>query len=89
MLIELGSAVALVAVAVTARDRWLAWAGLLLLAAIWLSTALLQVPAHRGLSAGFDARTARHLVATNWLRTLAWSARCALLLWILLASRPA
>ncbi len=49
--------------------------GLLLLAVIWLSTALVQVPLHRRLGRGFDGETARRLVGTNWLRTAAWSAR--------------
>jgi hypothetical protein len=52
--------------------------GLLLLAAIWVSTAVLQVPCHRKLSKGFDVRVARRLVVTNWLRTLAWTGRAGL-----------
>ncbi len=52
-----------------------AWIGVALLAVIWLSTALVQVPLHRRLLVGFDRRAARRLVATNWLRTAAWSAR--------------
>lgn len=58
--------------------RALALAGLPLLAAIWLSTALVQVPCHRRLAAGFEPRTARRLVRTHWIRTVAWSARAAL-----------
>ncbi len=57
-----------------------AWLGWTLLASIWLSTALVQVPLHRRLSAGFDARAARRLVATNWWRTIAWTARAGLAL---------
>jgi hypothetical protein len=33
-----------------------------------------SVPAHRSLSAGFDAAVHRRLVRTNWLRTAAWTA---------------
>ncbi len=44
---------------------------------------LLQVPAHRRLSAGFDDRAASRLVETNWLRTALWSARSALILVVL------
>jgi hypothetical protein len=47
---------------------------------IWLSTALLQVPRHRALEAGFDPAAHRALVATNWIRTVAWTARGFLLL---------
>lgn len=54
-----------------------------LVAAIWLSTALLQVPRHTALGAGFDSREHRALVATNWLRTLAWTARGALVMWMM------
>ncbi|HMB70890.1 MAG TPA: hypothetical protein VKU85_16360 [bacterium] len=57
-------------------DRGWAMVGLGLLAVIWLSTFALQVPRHRRLAAGFDAATARSLVQTNWIRTVAWTARC-------------
>ena len=57
--------------------------GATLLLPIWLSTALLQVPAHRRLSAGFDDRAVSRLVKTNWLRTALWSARSALILVVL------
>ncbi|MEM6258778.1 MAG: hypothetical protein AAGI37_10745 [Planctomycetota bacterium] len=53
----------------------LAWAGLLLVALLWLSTAMLQVPCHNKLGKGFDERAHRRLVTTNWLRTALWSAR--------------
>ena len=58
-----------------------AWAGAALLAVVWLSTALLQVPQHGVLGQGFDAGAHRLLVTTNWLRTAAWSARGALVTW--------
>jgi len=79
MLIELGTAIA---------TAWyiggaLAWCGLALLVVVWVSTGLWQVPAHRRLEGGFDAVTHRRLTSTNWVRTVAWSARgiiaCALL----------
>jgi hypothetical protein len=57
-----------------------AWAGAVLVAAIWLSTALLQVPLHNRLQAAFSQEDARRLVATNWIRTAAWSLRAALVL---------
>ena len=56
--------------------------GLALLGVIWLSTALVQVPRHAILGAGYDARAHRTLVASNWVRTAAWTARGALVLWI-------
>jgi hypothetical protein len=61
-------------------------AGLGLVALLWLSTAFLQVPCHRRLSLGFDARAGRRLVRTNWLRTAAWTARSAIAMALLLPS---
>lgn len=62
---------------------WSAALGAGLLAAIWLSTALLQIPRHTALGDGFDRREHRALVTTNWLRTAAWSARGVLVVWML------
>lgn len=53
-----------------------------LLLGIWLSTFLLQVPQHNLLVKGWDAGAHRRLVQTNWLRTLTWSTRSILLLWL-------
>lgn len=53
----------------------LAWAGLALVSVNWVSTAALQMPCHRKLEKGFDPATHQKLVRSNWLRTLAWSAR--------------
>lgn len=58
----------------SAAFPWLA-TGFVLLAGIWASTGLLQVPLHGRLVRGFDDRVVRRLVATNWLRTVGWSAR--------------
>jgi hypothetical protein len=61
----------------------------------WASTAFLQVPLHGQLSAATDAQalqvTVTRLVATNWVRTFAWSAKFLLmlvLLWLLLKTTP-
>lgn len=59
---------------------WMPWVAGALLASIWLVTLFVQVPLHRRLGAGFDAHLHRRLVATNWLRTAAWTARGALAL---------
>lgn len=55
--------------------RALPLVGLALLGVVQASTVLLQVPAHGALAAGFDARAARRLVRTNWVRTAGWTAR--------------
>jgi len=62
---------------------WTAWASLALLAVIWASTAFLQVPLHAKLGHGRDEAALRKLVATNWIRTVAWSARLPLALMLL------
>ena len=61
------------------------WSGLALIALLWLSTFLVQVPLHARLALGFDARLHGRLVATSWLRTGAWSLRAAL---VVLTLRP-
>ncbi len=75
MITELGTALALLVVPPLGLGRGLLWLGLLLLALIWLSTAVLLVPLHRRLSGGRDLPAVRRLVACNWLRTVAWSGR--------------
>jgi len=60
--------------------------GLTLVAAIWLSTALVQVPCHDALSQGFDSALHQRLVRTNWMRTVTWSLRSLLVLWMVLSS---
>lgn len=54
----------------------------LLLGVIWASTFFLQVPLHRALLRGWNPKAHRQLVATNWIRTVAWSGRAILLGWI-------
>lgn len=58
--------------------RWERVAGLGLVLAVWGVTFFLSVPEHRQLSGGFDPAALRRLVGTNWLRTLGWTARGAL-----------
>lgn len=82
MLAELVTAILLVALAPTPIPRWMAIAGLALVAAIWLSTWRLQVPAHQRLARG-DASRIAPLVRGNWIRTAAWSARSGLALMML------
>ena len=46
-----------------------------LVAIIWVSTALIQVPCHNRLVDGFHQPSHRRLVDSNWIRTIAWSLR--------------
>ena len=52
-----------------------AWAAAALLGRALLSTVLLQVPLHRRLAEDHDDAAARRLIATNWIRTAAWTTR--------------
>ena len=58
------------------------WTGLMLVGLLWLSTSFLQVPQHSALERGFQKPAYEILVRSNWLRTVAWSIRAALMLWI-------
>ena len=75
MLAELGSAVWIFASANGDQVQGLALAGLVLLALIWISTAVFQAPAHGRLVLGFDGEVHRRLVRSNWIRTAAWLGR--------------
>lgn len=82
MLLEAATSVALLFFRPTEIPAWAAWVGLILLAAIWLSTAFLQVPRHTALGDGFDMSAHKSLVLSNWIRTTGWSARGLLVLWM-------
>jgi hypothetical protein len=75
MLIELATGLLLAWAPPAGVSPWTTTTGLVLLAVIWLSTAFVQVPGHNRLRHGFDADAHRRLVASNWIRTAAWSAR--------------
>jgi len=75
MLTEVATALWLAGMTPIPGSRTVAYAGLALLAVIWLSTAALQAPAHGRLSQGFDETVHRRLVRTNWIRTVAWICR--------------
>lgn len=55
----------------------LVWAAAVLAAVPVVVTVALSIPAHQHLGAGFDPAQHRRLVATNWLRTAAWTAHSA------------
>ena len=83
MLLEAATAIALVVWTPPGISGSLVWTGLLLVAGIWLSTALLQAPRHTVLGRGFDPAAHRFLVTSNWLRTALWSLRGLVVLCIL------
>jgi hypothetical protein len=85
MLIELGSAISLLLLSLTSggklglgiSPRHLTALGCLVL--IWASTFLIQVPLHLLLEQRADTKAMEFLVSTNWIRTILWSIRLALL----------
>lgn len=79
MLFELATAVLLLVSAPDSFPRWAAIVGLVMIALIWLSTVLLQIPCHNQLLNGFDESTYRRLVSSNWIRTVLWTARGVLM----------
>ncbi len=83
MLVELATSLALLAPSLRPANvsATLAWLAAGLVGVIWLSTGLLQVPLHNRLAQGFDAELVARLVATNWIRTVAWTARSGIVLW--------
>ena len=80
MLVELISGALILLLRPASWPLWAAVLGVVLLAVIWASTFFLQVPRHGELSAGFTDGAHRALLATNWIRTLAWTARGVLVL---------
>ena len=89
MVIELVTAIMLLSYRPPEVGRLFCWGGLGLVVLIWLSTAFLQVPCHARLGDGFDEAAHRFLVHSNWVRTVAWSLRGGLVLWMLwLLVRP-
>ena len=80
MLVELGLAGIL---SVQHNFQWNYLVPLLLVLLLWGSTFLMQVPAHNSLAAGKDLSTIRHLIQTNWIRTILWTLK-ALWLWLFL-----
>jgi len=64
-------------------------AGVALLAVAWGSTFLVQVPLHARLARdGHVPETVATLVRSNWIRTVAWTARAVLAAWMLRAALP-
>jgi hypothetical protein len=56
-------------------DRWLTIVALALMAVAYGTTALVSVPLHERLTHRFDTESHHRLVATNWIRTAAWTLR--------------
>jgi hypothetical protein len=87
MAVELAAATALAIWPPASVGRGPAIVGLALVAVIWLSTFFLQVPLHGRLARdGHSAGVVASLVRSNWVRTVAWTARAVLAAWMLRAA---
>jgi hypothetical protein len=56
--------------------------GLILVLIIWAVTFVFYIPDYTRLTHGYDAGILRRLLAWHLIRTLCWTARSVLLLWI-------
>jgi len=59
------------------------WFGLGLVVLIWGSTFFVQVPLHSQLAAEFNTDSYAALVTSNWVRTIAWTVRGLIVLWLI------
>jgi hypothetical protein len=64
-------------------SAWSAWVAAGLLGVALLSTVLVQVPLHARLAEHHDADAVRRLIVSNWVRTVAWTARGVVLAGVL------
>jgi len=81
MIIELASGIFLLWQ--NGNDAWY-WANIALLAVIWSSTFFIQMSLHGRLTEGFQEELQQQLVQSNWLRTVAWTVRSAILIWLMI-----
>ena len=87
MLVEAASATLIAINPPPAIGQPAALAGLAMVAILWLSTLLVQMPLHAQLKhAGHTPAAVAALVNTNWLRTILWTARALLAIWMLHAA---
>ncbi len=83
MLVELGIGGWLALQPVPATLRWVHYAAYACVILIWAVTFGVAVPLHNRLTAaGYGEATINGLVAANWVRTIAWTARTVLLAYL-------
>jgi hypothetical protein len=88
MLLELATGLLLLRLRPADVPLWPPALGLALIAVLWLATAFISVPKHAVLANGFDELAWRSLCAGNWIRTVLWSLRSALVLAMLALALP-
>ena len=64
---------------------WLPWAGAAVEAVAIGTTVFVSAPLHERLNAHFDAAALDRLIATNWIRTAAWTGRAVVSIAMLVA----
>lgn len=82
MILELFGAVLILLYPPPGVDSKILYFGLLLTAIVWLSTFFIQVPLHEKLAVAFDADAFNSLVKTNWIRTIAWTLRAFIMIYL-------
>ncbi len=80
MIAEFLTAISLLGFSASLKASPLFLFSVVLLALIWISTFIVQVPLHNKLQSGFTKPLHQRLVTTNWIRTLCWSGRGVCLL---------
>ncbi|NDJ54359.1 MAG: hypothetical protein GYB68_14915 [Chloroflexi bacterium] len=83
MFVEIGTAFLLALLPPSGTPTWLAWGAFGLVLLIWASTFFIQVPFHNALLVSYTDDAYRGLVLSNWLRTIAWTLRGCIVLWML------
>ncbi len=83
MMIELITAVLLLFMMKELNTWW--WINLALVLVVWASTFFIQVPLHNALSQAFDENLHQKLVNSNWIRTVVWTGRAVMVLWLVSA----
>ena len=73
MILELASSILLL---ITEDNIW-SVSNLLLVVGIWVSTFAVSVPLHNKLVLGFNQEVIQQLIQTNWIRTLLWTMKAA------------
>ena len=82
MIIELISSILLVVFPPKNVSLTIPIIGVILVFIIWASTAFLQIPQHNALANAYDLEAHNILVQTNWIRTIAWSMKGFLLIYM-------
>ena len=81
--LELVTGIILLVPAQVTTSRILLAVNLALIAATWWSTWFVQVPLHKRLEQGWDETAHGRLVGTNWFRTVVYTIRGLLILYLL------